>query len=77
MEDTLAKFDRDGFSLSPVDVVEGKSWFYENKEGLSVYIRKGATAYFVDIPWKKLEPAIKRKLKHDEKENQQKRTTKK
>lgn len=61
-------FDDDGFSLKPKHLGE-HAWFYEGKKGLIVaYQAKGTLQSIVgtvEIPWRKLQPAIERFQKYE------------
>lgn len=55
------EMDKDGFSLTPIDVTED-FWFYDGKKGLTVVVRPalGAGAITTIIPWRKLLPSVAR-----------------
>lgn len=61
-------FDDNGFSLKPKHLGEN-AWLYEGKMGLTVaYQAKGtlqSIVGIVDIPWRKLRPAIERFQKYE------------
>jgi len=59
------KLDAFGYSLNPVNLSEDL-WFYEGRKGLEIYVRTpaGGSARKISIPWRRLDPSLKRRAKY-------------